>query len=271
MREGVGERDDWFDREVEIFFAGFINSTMSKGIIKPPSLPNHWPKPSVEDLQANPRRLINVGAGVEQMFSFRRNFVTTSKYTLYNFTALFCLEEFNPRTKVANCYFLLIAMLQCIPQISNTHGYPTTLFPLLIVVLVDGIFQGIEDYSRHKADASANASLTHRYDHAKRAFIDVQWHELEVGDFVQIHNRTTLPADIVALCVAEKGEIATGVCYVENKSLDGETNLKIRNALACTYNKVCIQETNKIKLSVVPSQHLPPEHHYLISILSYSD
>jgi magnesium-transporting ATPase (P-type) len=66
----------------------------------------------------------------------------------------------------------------------------------------------------------------------------VKWHELQVGDFIQVKNRTTLPADVAAISVAEKSEQPTGVCYVETKSLDGETNLKIRNACACTYSKV---------------------------------
>lgn len=78
----------------------------------------------------------------------------------------------------------------------------------------------------------------HRYDPNQQAFVDVKWHELEVGDFVQVRNRTTLPADVVTVSVAEKSEPATGVCYVETKSLDGETNLKIRNACASTYSKV---------------------------------
>ena len=57
---------------------------------------------------------------------------------------------------------MTIPHVQCVPSISNTHGYPTTLFPLFIVVLVDGVFQAIEDLSRHRADALANASVAHR-------------------------------------------------------------------------------------------------------------
>ena len=102
---------------------------------------------------------------------------------------------------MANCYFLLIAALQCFKPISNTNGYPTTLIPLTFVIFVDGIFQVLEDISRHKADAEANASPTLRYNKETNEFETVKWYELQVGDFVQINNRCTLPADIIPLSV----------------------------------------------------------------------
>lgn len=139
---------------------------------------------------------------------------------------------------MANCYFLLIAALQCFKPISNTDGYPTTLIPLMVVVFVDGIFQVFEDISRHRADAEANASPTLRYCRETQKFETVSWFELQVGDFVKINNRCTLPADIVPLSVAEKSAHPLGICYIETKSLDGETNLKIRNALPTTLDKV---------------------------------
>jgi len=37
------------------------------------------------------------------------------------------MEEFNPFTKMANVYFLMVAVMQTIPAISNTFGVPTTL------------------------------------------------------------------------------------------------------------------------------------------------
>jgi phospholipid-translocating P-type ATPase (flippase) len=73
---------------------------------KSSSLPANWPHPSQEDLDARPERVISIGS--EQEFSFRGNSIKTSKYEWYNFLPKFLLEEFNPKTKIANCYFLLI-------------------------------------------------------------------------------------------------------------------------------------------------------------------
>jgi len=210
------------------------NKTNNKS--KQPSLPKHWPKSTVKDIEERPKRVINIGK--EQDYLFSSNFVKTSKYEWYNFIPKFTLEEFNPKTKIANCYFLLVSALQCIPIISNTSGYPTTLIPLLIVLIVDGIFLVLEDLSRHKADKEANASIAIKLNKQTNKLIECQWHELQVGDIVKIQSREKIPADIVILCVAELAETPQGLCYVETKSLDGETNLKVRNGLPMTYSKL---------------------------------
>jgi magnesium-transporting ATPase (P-type) len=194
-----------------------------------PSLPDHWPKSTDEEINARPNRVINVGS--DQEYLFNSNFVKTSKYEMWTFLPKFLMEEFNPKTKVANCYFLMVASLQCIPAISNTFGYPTTLIPLICVVLVDGIFAAFEDFGRHKADREANSSLVSCFDRTTCSFYDCEWANLQVGDFVKIKSREKIPADMLILGVAEKGPVPQGICYVETKSLDGETNLKIRHAL----------------------------------------
>jgi phospholipid-transporting ATPase len=206
------------------------------GAVKPESLPEHWPNPSEQDLKDRPQRVIQVGR--EQAFVFKDNFVKTSKYEPWNFLPKFIMEVFNPRTKIANCYFLLIACLQTIPEISNTAGVPTTLAPLTFVVVVDAIFSIMEDIARHRADAEANSSEAFHYSSEQRNFVSTKWSDLKVGDFIRIPNRATIPADVLILAVAEKHEPAQGLCYVETKSLDGETNLKIRNAMPNTLNKI---------------------------------
>ncbi|KAJ4310165.1 phospholipid transporting ATPase [Fusarium piperis] len=55
------------------------------------------------------------------------------------------------------------------------------------------------------------------------------WKSLVVGDFVRIYNDEELPADIIILSTSDPD----GACYVETKNLDGETNLKVRQAVRC--------------------------------------
>ena len=64
------------------------------------------------------------------------NSISTSKYTYYNFIPKILFEQFS---KIANIYFLIIAFFQVFKEISNSNGKPVILFPLFIVVSVNGI------------------------------------------------------------------------------------------------------------------------------------
>jgi len=52
------------------------------------------------------------------------------------------------------------------------------------------------------------------------------WEDVRVGDVVKLFNEESFPADIL-ICSTSEDE---NVCFVETKNLDGETNLKSRNA-----------------------------------------
>ena len=53
------------------------------------------------------------------------------------------------------------------------------------------------------------------------------WEDLRVGDFVKIFDHENIPADILVCSTSEDENVA----FVETKNLDGETNLKSRNAV----------------------------------------
>ena len=61
----------------------------------------------------------------------------------------------------------------------------------------------------------------------KARFKKDYWKNVQVGDFVRIYNEDQIPADVVILSTSDPD----GACYVETKNLDGETNLKVRQAL----------------------------------------
>jgi phospholipid-transporting ATPase len=163
---------------------------------------------------------------------FCTNFIVTSKYTVVSFLPKFLFETFR---KLSNLYFLVICILQCIPQISNTGGQPSTLPPLMFIVTVDAVFAILEDRKRHIADNVANASPTTVLDPATNIFVMKTWANVVVGDIIKIHNRELVPSDILVLAVSEAANVPPcGICYVETKSLDGETNMKVRSAMDCT-------------------------------------
>lgn len=64
----------------------------------------------------------------------------------------------------------------------------------------------------------------------KARFKKDAWKNVQVGDFIRLYNDEEVPADVIVLSSSSED----GGCYVETKNLDGETNLKVRNALHCT-------------------------------------
>lgn len=160
------------------------------------------------------------------------NFIRTSKYTTISFVPKFLFETFR---KLANLYFLTICILQCIPQISNTNGQPSTVFPLGFIITVDAVFAILEDRKRHIADQVANSRPTNVLNRESKAFGVKSWADVVVGDIVKVCNRDIVPADILILAVSEPPNVPpSGICYVETKSLDGETNMKVRSAMEST-------------------------------------
>ncbi|OQR82887.1 P-type ATPase (P-ATPase) Superfamily [Achlya hypogyna] len=162
---------------------------------------------------------------------FCSNVVITSKYTVCSFLPKFLYESFK---KLANAYFLVVSVLQCVKSISNTAGLPSSLPVLVFILAVDGALAIIEDRRRHLADEEANSAkcqiVTPNGD-----LQTIQWANLTVGSIVKLGNRDTAPADLLILAVHENDPANKGgICYVETKSLDGETNLKLRQALETT-------------------------------------
>nr|XP_033804523.1 phospholipid-transporting ATPase IB-like [Geotrypetes seraphini] len=99
-------------------------------------------------------RIIYIGQ--PQIAKFRNNRVSTAKYSVLTFLPRFLYEQIR---RAANAFFLFIALLQQIPDVSPTGRY-TTLVPLLFILTVAGIKEIIEDYKRHMADNTINNKKT---------------------------------------------------------------------------------------------------------------
>ena len=54
------------------------------------------------------------------------------------------------------------------------------------------------------------------------------WEDVAVGDFIKIMDNESIPADVLICSTSEEENVA----FVETKNLDGETNLKSRNAIS---------------------------------------
>lgn len=161
------------------------------------------------------------------------NHVKTSKYNVINFIPKNLFTQFS---KLANLYFALISGMQCVKSISISDGKPVQAAPLFGVVLVSMIKDAYEDMKRHKSDRGENEQKTLKLDKATGKFEETNWENVRVGDICKVMCDKYLPADMLILHTSDP----KGVCYVETKNLDGETNMKM---------KVCHKELKGVILN----------------------
>lgn len=164
--------------------------------------------------------------------------------------------------RLSNFYFLIVAAISFIPNISPSSPITTTL-PLLVVIGFGLARDVYEDLLRKRADAEANnrpviirnrlPANTATTDSRPRTAVPVPsasadefltaYPDLEaddytiirsvdiaVGDVVVVKDDMSIPADLVVLSSAN----TSGECFVSTANLDGESNLKRRQAPAVT-------------------------------------
>lgn len=184
---------------------------------------------------------------------FVSNFIRSSRYTLWSFLPKQLYFQFS---KLANFYFLIIAILQAIPGLSTTGSY-TTIATLIPFIAISMAKEGYDDYRRYQLDKMENRSEVSVLDPEKtvscksskkwrqekadpeaamaemdelnsteNVWSKIQWQHLRVGDVIRLRRNDNIPADIVLLHASGP----EGVAYIETMALDGETNLKSKQA-----------------------------------------
>ena len=144
----------------------------------------------------------------------------------------------------------------------------TTLGPLALVVSISLLQEAYSDVKRHRSDILTNyhpcvvlrraemledaakswwTKTVKRDPHlndgkdlivsvaghkTRIAFESVHRMNIHAGDLVLVRNREMIPADLILLASANEG----GNAYIETSSIDGETNLKLRNSPPIQFN-----------------------------------
>ena len=160
-----------------------------------------------------------------------KNYITTSKYTWYNFVPKILYQQF---TKMSNIYFVIIAILQCFPEISNADGKPIILMPLSVVIIVNSVKDFYEDWKRKKSDDEENNRKVEVYDLDQEKFVIKKWKDVFVGNILKVKRGEYFPADCVLISSTDR---KTHGCYIETKNLDGETNLKLKKSVIKFVNR----------------------------------
>jgi magnesium-transporting ATPase (P-type) len=147
------------------------------------------------------------------------NKIHTSKYKWFNFLSKILMEQFS---RLANAYFLVIAILQSIKELSYSGGTPIMLLPLSFVVTLNGLKDIYEDFKRKKSDKKENNSECYIFNTMSNQFEKKMWRDIKLGDIIKVENNHQFPADLLLLTTSDEN----GISYVETKNLDGEINLK---------------------------------------------
>ncbi|XDV52728.1 hypothetical protein PO909_021402 [Leuciscus waleckii] len=159
-----------------------------------------------------------------ERFSYADNCIKTAKYNVFTFLPINLFEQFQ---RFANAYFLVLLILQLIPEISSLSWF-TTIVPLVLVLAITAVKDATDDYFRHKSDQQVNTRQSQVLIKGKLQI--EKWMNVRVGDIIKLENNQFVAADLLLLSSSEP----YGLCYIETAELDGETNLKVRQALTVT-------------------------------------
>ncbi|XP_057819664.1 phospholipid-transporting ATPase 3 isoform X2 [Cryptomeria japonica] len=180
---------------------------------------------SSEELgQQGYRRVICNDPQANAPFNYRGNSISTTKYNLFTFLPKGLFEQFR---RVANVYFLFVAILSLAPF--SAVQSVTNIFPLVLVLSISLSKEAFEDWRRFKNDRKINSSFVEVLE--GDTWVQTTWSKLVVGSIVKIKSKEYFPADMLLLSSSND----EGLCYIETSNLDGESNLKTRRALENTW------------------------------------
>nr|XP_035149638.2 phospholipid-transporting ATPase VD isoform X1 [Callithrix jacchus]XP_035149639.2 phospholipid-transporting ATPase VD isoform X1 [Callithrix jacchus]XP_054109348.1 phospholipid-transporting ATPase VD isoform X1 [Callithrix jacchus] len=155
--------------------------------------------------------------------AYVNNRIRTTKYTLLNFVPRNLFEQFH---RAANLYFLFLVVLNWVPLV-EAFQKEITMLPLVVVLTIIAIKDGLEDYRKYKIDKQINNLITKVYSRKEKKYIDRCWKDVTVGDFIRLSCNEVIPADMILLFSTDPD----GICHIETSGLDGESNLKQRQVV----------------------------------------
>lgn len=162
------------------------------------------------------------------------NSISTTKYTLLTWLPLSLWNQFQ---RVANVYFLVISILMLIgkyaPTIFQTPLDPySTIVTFVFVLGVTCVKEASEDLNRYNSDKYENEKIIKvvTFENGKAVETEMMTQNIKGGDIIKLEGKQAVPADMVLLMTSNWDD--GNQCYIETANIDGETNLKLKNAPA---------------------------------------
>ena len=171
--------------------------------------------------------------GVEVNARGQHNAISTTKYSLLTWLPKSLFDQFR---RVANIYFVVISILMFIGTYA-TWIFLTPLSPystvatLVFVLLVTSCKEGAEDFQRYKSDKLENTrkvTLVRFGVNGSEEEVQVETKDIKAGDIVKLTGTTPVPVDMLLILTSMHAD--GNQCYVETANIDGETNLKLKEA-----------------------------------------
>uniref|UniRef100_A0A8C8WQC4 ATPase phospholipid transporting 8B3 n=1 Tax=Panthera leo TaxID=9689 RepID=A0A8C8WQC4_PANLE len=181
----------------------------------------------------------------------KSNVIHTAKYNVFSFLPLNLYEQFH---RVSNLYFLFIIILQGLPEISTLPWF-TLFVPLICLLVIRATRDLVDDI------VSGRGAWDPPHCHPRPcSFLWRKWEDLYVGDVVCLHKDNIVPADLLLLASTEPSSL----CYVETADIDGETNLKFRQAPPVTHHELTsIRKMASFQGKVVCEEPNSRLHHFV--------
>ena len=175
---------------------------------------------------------------LNQRKAYNDNSIRTCQYTLLTFLPLSLLNQFKT---AFNWFFLIYVIVAVNPYLSDLDPIPE-ISPFVIVIVINLVKEAVEDYRKYSNDKKANNSKV-------LIFKDKKFHKeicknIRVGNIIKIYKEQLIPADVLII----KSSLKNGLCYMQTSNLDGENELKPRESLQITHEKIHnkINEINNI-------------------------
>ena len=158
---------------------------------------------------------------------FKDNKISTTKYNALTFLPKALLYQF---MRLANIYFVFIAVIQSIPIISPL-GSATGIAPLVFVLTVSLIREAVEDLKRRSLDNEQNSNEVEIY--RDGTWTKIKSGDLRMGEIVRVKQDGIFPSDLMLI----DSNLPDGICFIETGTLDGEKTLKIKSSPNFTKGK----------------------------------
>lgn len=167
------------------------------------------------------------------------------KNTKYNVLSIVPLVIYNQFKYFFNFFYLLITVAQLYPPF-QVGFLITYIGPLAFVLTITILKEAYDDLTRWRRDKTVNSQVFTRITNSGHSSIAAS--DIEVGHLIEIKAGERIPADMVLLSTSEE----SGSIFIRTDQLDGETDWKLRRAVASTQKMI----TEGLNVEVFASDRL---------------